>query len=157
MVLVPRLSWLAATCRRNSDSVSNWPNKITAAPQYPLYSATLTLYGGKLVPYLLDEAAGWGLNVEHLREQLHKARESGLCVRAMVVINPGNPTGGFWVSAEEHLVGEISRGMGVWSFLVKGVDVECSQALHARQGGDHQSWLAHGRVRDAGDTPWWRV
>lgn len=24
-------------------------------PQYPLYSATLTLYGGKLVPYLLNE------------------------------------------------------------------------------------------------------
>ncbi len=88
------LSWLAAPCKRNSDSSTNLPHKITAAPQYPLYSATLTLYGGKLVPYLLDEAAGWGLNVEHLREQLHKARESGLCVRAMVVINPGNPTGG---------------------------------------------------------------
>ena len=61
--------------------------------QYPLYSATLTLYGGKLVPYLLDEAAGWGLDVNHLREQLMAAREQGLCVRGLVVINPGNPTG----------------------------------------------------------------
>lgn len=36
-------------------------------PQYPLYSATLTLYGGRLVPYELDEAAGWGLNVDNLQ------------------------------------------------------------------------------------------
>ncbi|KAG2447826.1 hypothetical protein HYH02_007282 [Chlamydomonas schloesseri] len=62
-------------------------------PQYPLYSATLTLYGGTLAPYELDEGAGWGLDVEHLRQQLAKARREGLCVRAMVVINPGNPTG----------------------------------------------------------------
>mmetsp|Transcript_18252 Transcript_18252/g.39287 ORF Transcript_18252/g.39287 Transcript_18252/m.39287 type:complete len:505 (+) Transcript_18252:254-1768(+) len=62
-------------------------------PQYPLYSATLTLYGGKLVPYLLDEGAGWGLDVAALRDNLHKARSEGLCVRGMVVINPGNPTG----------------------------------------------------------------
>ena len=61
--------------------------------QYPLYSATLTLYGGKLVPYLLDESAGWGLDVDNLKQQLDAAREEGLCVRAMVVINPGNPTG----------------------------------------------------------------
>ncbi|KAF8060624.1 ALAAT2 [Scenedesmus sp. PABB004] len=62
-------------------------------PQYPLYSATLTLYGGQLVPYELDEAAGWGLNVDHLKAQLAAAAARGLCVRGLVVINPGNPTG----------------------------------------------------------------
>ncbi|GFR47025.1 hypothetical protein Agub_g8710 [Astrephomene gubernaculifera] len=62
-------------------------------PQYPLYSATLTLYGGTLVPYHLNEAAGWALDVANLRERLSEARAKGLCVRALVVINPGNPTG----------------------------------------------------------------
>lgn len=62
-------------------------------PQYPLYSATLTLYGGKLVPYLLNEGQGWGLDTENLNAELQKARAQGLCVRGMVVINPGNPTG----------------------------------------------------------------
>ncbi|WIA15264.1 hypothetical protein OEZ86_003901 [Tetradesmus obliquus] len=62
-------------------------------PQYPLYSATLTLYGGRLVPYELDEAAGWGLNVDNLQAQLAAAQQQGLCVRGLVVINPGNPTG----------------------------------------------------------------
>lgn len=62
-------------------------------PQYPLYSATLCLYGGQLVPYELDEDAGWGLNMAHLSAQLSAARARGLCVRGLVVINPGNPTG----------------------------------------------------------------
>ena len=42
---------------------------------------------------MLDESAGWGLDVDNLKQQLDAAREEGLCVRAMVVINPGNPTG----------------------------------------------------------------
>ncbi len=50
-------------------------------PQYPLYSATLSLYGGTLVPYLLDEARGWALDVGHLRAQLADAQARGLCVR----------------------------------------------------------------------------
>jgi alanine transaminase len=62
-------------------------------PQYPLYSATLALYGGQLVPYMLDESQGWGLGVGHLRQQLAEARAAGTNVRGMVVINPGNPTG----------------------------------------------------------------
>ena len=45
------------------------------------------------MPYELDESAGWGLNVDDLRVQLSMAREHGLSVRGMVVINPGTPTG----------------------------------------------------------------
>lgn len=36
-------------------------------PQYPLYSATLALYHGTLVPYYLDESTNWGLDAEHLK------------------------------------------------------------------------------------------
>lgn len=35
-------------------------------PQYPLYSALLTLYKGKFIPYYLDEDQNWGLDAEHL-------------------------------------------------------------------------------------------
>mmetsp|Transcript_11295 Transcript_11295/g.29411 ORF Transcript_11295/g.29411 Transcript_11295/m.29411 type:complete len:525 (+) Transcript_11295:40-1614(+) len=62
-------------------------------PQYPLYSATLALYGGSLVPYYLEEEQAWGLNTEELKAALAEARRKGMCVRALVVINPGNPTG----------------------------------------------------------------
>lgn len=62
-------------------------------PQYPLYSATIALYGGSLVPYYLDEAAGWGLDIPKLHESIRSARNNGVTVRALVLINPGNPTG----------------------------------------------------------------
>lgn len=54
-------------------------------PQYPLYSATIELLGGTLVPYYLDEARGWGLSVTELRSSLHTARSKGIEVRGYAV------------------------------------------------------------------------
>uniref|UniRef100_M4ED15 alanine transaminase n=1 Tax=Brassica campestris TaxID=3711 RepID=M4ED15_BRACM len=62
-------------------------------PQYPLYSASIALHGGSLVPYYLDEASGWGLEISELKKQLEDAKSKGITVRALAVINPGNPTG----------------------------------------------------------------
>jgi len=62
-------------------------------PQYPLYSALTMLSDGTLVGYYLDESANWGVTVEELRRALTEARAQGTNVRAIVVINPGNPTG----------------------------------------------------------------
>jgi alanine transaminase len=45
------------------------------------------------VPYYLDEASGWGLEISELKKQLEDAKSKGVSVRALVVINPGNPTG----------------------------------------------------------------
>ena len=50
-------------------------------------------YGFLQVPYYLDEATGWGLEVSELKKQLDAAKSNGITVRALVVINPGNPTG----------------------------------------------------------------
>lgn len=66
---------------------------LVPVPQYPLYSAALTLYGGTLLPYYLDEAHAWGINVDGVERQIAEARARGLRVRGVVVINPGNPTG----------------------------------------------------------------
>jgi alanine transaminase len=62
-------------------------------PQYPLYSAGLALYGGTLCPYYLKEENNWGLDVNEMRKEVQKAKKDGVEVRALVVINPGNPTG----------------------------------------------------------------
>lgn len=62
-------------------------------PQYPLYSATMTLLGGQAVGYYLDEEAGWGINIKELERAVNEFRKSGGCPRAIAVINPGNPTG----------------------------------------------------------------
>ncbi|KAJ3197280.1 hypothetical protein HK101_004761 [Irineochytrium annulatum] len=62
-------------------------------PQYPLYSATIELFNGKAVPYYLNEEKEWGLTADELRRSLSEGRRKGLDVRALCVINPGNPTG----------------------------------------------------------------
>lgn len=49
--------------------------------------------GSEQVPYYLNESAGWGLEMNELKQQLKAARDAGTNVRALVVINPGNPTG----------------------------------------------------------------
>lgn len=80
-------TFLCAAIRGPSDGI------MVPIPQYPLYSASIALYGGSLVPYYLDENAGWALDVAEMRRALYSARERGICVRALVFINPGNPTG----------------------------------------------------------------
>eukprot|EP01083_Nonionella_stella_P047856 128078_1 len=62
-------------------------------PQYPLYSATVTLNRGVLVPYELDEAKGWSADLDSIEKAIIGGREDGTTVKGIVVINPGNPTG----------------------------------------------------------------
>lgn len=62
-------------------------------PQYPLYTATLSLLNAQCVPYLLEEEKAWGTDVNAIRASLEKAKSNGTDVRSIVVINPGNPTG----------------------------------------------------------------
>jgi len=62
-------------------------------PQYPLYTATLSLLNARAVPYYLEESQAWGTDIEAVKSSLKSARSSGTDVRAIVIINPGNPTG----------------------------------------------------------------
>ncbi|CAM0906766.1 unnamed protein product [Alopecurus aequalis] len=82
-------------------------------PQYPLYSASITLHGGSFVPYYLDEEAGWGLEVDELKKQLDEARSKGITVRALVVINPGNPTGQVLAEENQKKIVEFCKNEGL--------------------------------------------
>lgn len=83
-------------------------------PQYPLYTASLTLLNARCVPYLLEEEKAWGTDVNAILKSIEEAKAAGTDVRAVVVINPGNPTGASLsaddikkvldVAAEESLV-----------------------------------------------------
>ncbi|KAJ2707999.1 alanine transaminase [Coemansia sp. IMI 203386] len=75
-------------------------------PQYPLYTATLARINAQAVPYYLQEEHDWQLSMTDLKRALDEARASGTDVRALVVINPGNPTGGCLL---ESNVAEIVR------------------------------------------------
>lgn len=62
-------------------------------PQYPLYTATLSLLNAQCVPYYLDESKAWGTDINVIEKSITDAKTAGIEVRAFVVINPGNPTG----------------------------------------------------------------
>ena len=62
-------------------------------PQYPIYSATIDLFGGHKVGYYLDEDKGWELNMAELERSLAEAKKEGIKVNSLVLINPGNPSG----------------------------------------------------------------
>ncbi|KAG0743379.1 hypothetical protein G6F57_008722 [Rhizopus arrhizus] len=62
-------------------------------PQYPIYTAALQMMGAEPVPYYLDEKKSFALDLSRLQKSIHEARQKNIHVRALAVINPGNPTG----------------------------------------------------------------
>lgn len=61
-------------------------------PQYPLYSATIEEFNLGQIGYFLNEENGWALSEAELERSLSENKE-GYNVKAICVINPGNPTG----------------------------------------------------------------
>ena len=82
-------------------------------PQYPLYSATITLYDGRMVPYYLDEANGWKLSRTMLEASMAQAEAEGTRVKALCVINPGNPTGAVLDEANIAMVIDFAKVHGL--------------------------------------------
>jgi len=71
---------------------SKRPGVMIPIPQYPLYSASLAEYDMDQVGYYLDESRGWSLDVAELERSYNAAKDKSE-IKAIVIINPGNPTG----------------------------------------------------------------
>lgn len=78
-------------------------------PQYPLYSASITLLSGTQVSYHLDEEREWSLSREALETAHAEAAARGVRVRAIAVINPGNPTGAVLDEGNVEMVLDFAR------------------------------------------------
>lgn len=104
----------AVTMLLNVLSQDNRSGFLIPIPQYPLYSATLTLTGATAVQYHLDEEHGWATNVEEIADIVDEASSECIDLKTIVVINPGNPTGSILtkqniqdiirIAARDHLV-----------------------------------------------------
>ncbi|KAF2735819.1 PLP-dependent transferase [Polyplosphaeria fusca] len=77
-------------------------------PQYPLYTATLAVLDARVVPYYLEESQAWGTDLKGIREAYDKAVAEGTEVKAIAVINPGNPTGASLPAADIKAVLEFA-------------------------------------------------
>ncbi len=73
--------------------INNGDEILVPAPDYPLWTAAITLAGGKAVHYLCDEQSGWLPDVADLRRKLTSR------TRGIVIINPNNPTGAVYPRA----------------------------------------------------------
>ena len=63
---------------------------LVPAPDYPLWTASVTLAGGTAVHYICDESSDWLPDIEDIRSKI-TPRTKGI-----VVINPNNPTGALY-------------------------------------------------------------
>ncbi len=82
-------------------------------PQYPLYSAAIRRAGGVQVNYYPHEESGWTLDRSILEEAIGPARAKGVNVKAVVVINPANPTGAVLPRAAGVQLVEFARDHGL--------------------------------------------
>ncbi len=73
------------------------------APDYPLYTAAVSLSGGAPVHYLCDEASDWMPDMQDMRSKV-TAR-----TKAIVVINPNNPTGALYPVSVLLQIIELAR------------------------------------------------
>ena len=76
---------------------------LVPAPDYPLWTASVALSGGTPVHYLCDEASGWMPDLDDMR------RKITLNTRAIVVINPNNPTGALYPASVLLQIVELAR------------------------------------------------
>jgi alanine-synthesizing transaminase len=72
-------------------------------PDYPLWTAAITLAGGRAVHYLCDESAGWNPDLDDIRSKVTAK------TKAIVVINPNNPTGAVYDRQILEGIAQVAR------------------------------------------------
>ncbi len=73
------------------------------APDYPLYTASVALSGGTPVHYLCDEQSGWLPDIDDIKRKVTSN------TKAIVVINPNNPTGALYPESVLREIVEVAR------------------------------------------------
>lgn len=80
---------------------------LVPAPDYPLWTASVTLAGGKAVHYVCDESADWYPDIVDIRAKI-TPRTKGI-----VIINPNNPTGALYPREILEEIAQIARENGL--------------------------------------------
>lgn len=76
---------------------------LVPAPDYPLWTAATSLAGGTPVHYLCDEQADWNPDIEDIKSKITDR------TKALVIINPNNPTGAVYSREVLEQIAQIAR------------------------------------------------
>jgi alanine-synthesizing transaminase len=83
--------------------LDNGDEVLIPSPDYPLWTAAVNLASGNAVHYRCDEQAGWFPDIDDIKSKI-SAR-----TKAIVLINPNNPTGAVYSKELLHQIVELSR------------------------------------------------
>ena len=83
--------------------LNNGDEVLIPAPDYPLWTAAVALSSGKPVHYLCDEQAGWFPDIADMRAKITPN------TKALVLINPNNPTGAVYSREVLEDIVELAR------------------------------------------------
>lgn len=83
--------------------LNNGDEILIPAPDYPLWTATATLSGGKVVHYICDEQSEWYPDMDDIRSKITDK------TKAIVIINPNNPTGAVYPRDVLEQIVQIAR------------------------------------------------
>lgn len=76
---------------------------LVPSPDYPLWTACVTLAGGNPVHYICDEEAEWYPDIDDIKKKVNDR------TKAIVIINPNNPTGALYPKEVLQQIVDIAR------------------------------------------------
>lgn len=86
-----------------SALLDNGDEILIPSPDYPLWTACATLAGGKAVHYICDEQSDWYPDIEDMRRKITDR------TKALVIINPNNPTGALYPKEVLQKIVDLAR------------------------------------------------
>lgn len=86
-----------------SALLDNGDEVLVPSPDYPLWTACVTLAGGTAVHYICDEQSEWYPDIEDIRKKVNDR------TKAIVLINPNNPTGALYPKEVLQQIVQVAR------------------------------------------------
>lgn len=86
-----------------SALLDNGDEILIPSPDYPLWTASATLAGGKPVHYICDEESEWYPDIDDIRKKINDR------TKAIVIINPNNPTGALYPKEVLEQIVQVAR------------------------------------------------
>ena len=93
-----------------SALLDNGDEILIPSPDYPLWTACATLAGGKAVHYICDEQSEWYPDINDIKKKITEK------TKAIVIINPNNPTGALYPKEILQQIVDIAREYGLMIF-----------------------------------------
>ena len=83
--------------------LNNGDEILVPSPDYPLWTASVTLAGGRAVHYICDEQSDWNPDIDDIRSKVTDR------TKGIVVINPNNPTGALYPREVLEQIVQVAR------------------------------------------------